>query len=107
VSVTEVPTAPIAAGSLVAGYLVARETGVRPLGGGVLAAAGIWCAKEWSRRAGPRTATTLLGVYGAAFAGAHPLAKRIGAWPAVLTSAAAAGGAAWALSDRRDRRTAS
>ena len=70
----------------------------------MLAAAGLWCAKEWSRRAGPRTATTLLGVYGAAFAGSHPLAKRIGAWPAVLTSAAAAGSAAWALSDRRDRR---
>jgi len=103
VSVTEVPTAPIAAGSLVAGYLVARETGVRPLGGGVLAAAGLWCAKEWSRRAGPHTAATLLGVYGAAFAGSHPLAKRIGAWPAVLTSAAAAGSAAWALSDRRGR----
>ena len=103
-SVTAVPTAPIAAGSLVAGYLVARETGVRPLGGGVLAAAGLWCAKAWSRRAGPRTATALLGVYGAAFAGSHPLAKRIGAWPAVLTSAAAAGAAAWALSDRRGAR---
>jgi len=101
VSVTELRTAPVAAGSLVAGYLVARETGVRPLGGGVLAAAGLWCVTAWSRRAGPRTAAALLGVYGAAFVGSHPLAKRIGAWPAVLTSAAAAGAAAWALSDRR------
>ena len=100
-SVSEVATAPIAAGSLVAGYLVARETGVRPLGGGVLVAAGLWCTKAWSRRGGPRTATALLGVYGAAFAGSHPLAKRIGAWPAVLSCSAAAGGAAWALSDRR------
>jgi hypothetical protein len=99
-----IPTAPIAAGSLVAGYLVARETGVRPLGGGVLAAAGLWCARSWSRRAGPRTATALLGVYGAAFAGSHPLAKRIGAWPAVLSSAGATGAAAWVLSDRRRAR---
>ena len=99
-----IPTAPIAAGSLVAGYLVARETGVRPLGGGVLAAAGLWCARSWSCRGGPRTATALLGVYGAAFAGSHPLAKRIGAWPAVLSSAGATGVAAWALSDRRRTR---
>jgi hypothetical protein len=96
-----VPTAPVAAGSLVAGYLVARETGVRPLGGGVLAAAGAWCARAWSRTAGPGTAAALLGVYGAAFAGSHPLAKRIGAWPAVLVAAAASGGASWALADRR------
>ena len=31
-------TAPVAAGSLVTGYLVARESGARPLGGAVLAA---------------------------------------------------------------------
>ncbi len=103
-SAAKVPTAPVAAGSLVAGYLVARATGVRPLGGGVLAAAGLWCAKAWRRRGGPRTAAALLGVYGAAFAGSHPLARRIGAWPAVLTGAAAAGLAAWALSDRRGTR---
>lgn len=97
---SEVPTAPVAAGSLLAGYLVARQTGVRPLGGGVLAAAGAWCARKWTRRAGPGRATALLGVYGAAFVASHPLAKRIGAWPAVLAAAAASGGAAWALADR-------
>ncbi len=37
-----IPTAPVVAGSLVAGYLVARETGIRPLGGAVLAAGGVW-----------------------------------------------------------------
>lgn len=41
-----VPTAPIAAGSLVGGYLVARETGVRPLGGVVLAAGGAYCTRR-------------------------------------------------------------
>ena len=97
---SEFPTAPVAAGSLAAGYLVARETGVRPLGGAVLAVAGGWCTRAWIRRAGPGTAAALLGVYAAGFAGSHPLAKRIGAWPAVLASAAASGAAAWALSDR-------
>ena len=106
-SVVGVPTAPVVAGSLVGGYLVARETGVRPLGGGVLAAAGLWCAGSWSRRSGPRTATVLVGLYAAAFACSHPLAKRIGAWPSVLTSAAAAGAAAWALSDRPSARGSS
>jgi hypothetical protein len=98
--VTDLPTAPVAAGSLVAGYLVARETGVRPLGGVVLAAAGAWCHRAWSRRAGSGTAAALLGIYGAGFAGSHPLAKRIGAWPAVLTVAAISGAASWVLADR-------
>jgi hypothetical protein len=31
----------------------------------------------------------------------HPLAKKIGAWPAVLTVAAVSAGAAWALNDRK------
>jgi hypothetical protein len=94
-------TAPVAAGSLVAGYLVARETGVRPLGGAVLLAAGAWCARAWTRRAGSRTATALTAIYVAGFAGSHPLAKRMGAWPAVLSSAAVSGAASWVLADRR------
>jgi hypothetical protein len=95
------PTAPVAASSLVIGYVVARETGVRPLGGGVLAAAGLWCARAWARQSGPGTAAALLGVYAAGFAGSHPLAKRVGAWPAVLSSAAVSGVAAWVLVDRK------
>jgi hypothetical protein len=101
--VPELPTAPVAAGSLVAGYLVARESGVRPLGGVVLAVAGAWCTRAWARRAGPATAGTLLATYLAGFAGSHPLAKRIGAWPSVLGVAAVSGAASWALVDRRSR----
>jgi hypothetical protein len=100
----DIPTAPVAAGSLVAGYLVARESGVRPLGGGVLAAAGGWCAREWSRRSGAPRAGALLGVYAAAFAGSHPLAKRIGPWRAVFAAAGVSGAAAWALCDRAGAR---
>jgi len=99
----DLPTAPVAAGSVLTGYLVARETGKRPLGGVVLAGAGAWCARSWIRRAGgPRTAA-LVGVYAAAVVLSHPLAKRIGAWPAVLVGAAASGGASWILADRGRR----
>ena len=102
---SDLPTAPVAAGSLLVGYVVARESGVRPLGGAVLAAAGAWCARAWSRRAGPATATALLGIYAAGFVGSHPLAKRVGAWPAVLGAAATAGAASWLLVDREHGRT--
>ena len=95
------PTAPIAAGSLVAGYLVARETGIRPLGGAVLAAGGAVCGREWLRTAGPVTAGALGATYLAAFGLSHPLAKRIGAWPSVLSVSAATAAAAFLAADRR------
>lgn len=96
-----VPTAPIAGGSLIAGYLVARESGVRPLGGVVLAASGTYLARRWSHDAGALAAGVLLGTYAAAFALSHPLAKRVGAWPSVIAVAALSGGASHALADRR------
>ena len=46
-----VSTAPVTAFGLVGGYLTARETGIRPLGGVVLAAAGLY-ARLWSRQSG-------------------------------------------------------
>jgi hypothetical protein len=96
----DVPTAPIAAGSLVGGYLVARETGVRPLGGVVLAAGGAYCTRRWAATSGPAAAAGLLGLYLAGFGASHPLAKKIGAWPSVLTVAALSGAAAFVVSDR-------
>lgn len=95
-----VPTAAVASGSLVAGYVVARETRVRALGGAVLIGAGAWCAQRWRERAGGGRSAALLGVYVACFGLSHPLAKRIGPWPAVLGAAAASGGASWLLADR-------
>ncbi|MGH1556279.1 hypothetical protein ACRAWF_44585 [Streptomyces sp. L7] len=59
------------------GYGVARWTKKRQLGGAVLAVA-----------------------YVAAFAGSHPLAKKVGAWPAVLGVAGAVAVASWAVADR-------
>jgi len=96
-----VPTAPIAAGSLIGGYVVARESGVRPLGGIVLAAGGAYLVRRWSHDAGTPAAAALLATYLAGFGLSHPLAKRIGAWPSVLSVAAASGGASHWLADRR------
>jgi hypothetical protein len=95
------PTAPVAAASLIAGYAVAAGTGSRPLGGLVLAAGGLWCIREWSRRNDTRTAV-ILGCAGlAAFVISHVLALAIGAWPAVLIVAAAMAIAAWLRADAR------
>jgi hypothetical protein len=96
-----IPTAPIVAASLVGGYLVARETKIRPLGGAVLAAGGLIASRQWAKTAGPVGAAVLNGVYYGSFGVSHPLAKKIGAWPAVLTVAAVSAGAAWVLSDRK------
>ncbi len=98
---SRIPTAPVVAGSLIAGYLVARETGIRPLGGVVLAAGGAWCTRSWVTTRGPATAGVLLTTYLGGFGLSHPLAKKIGAWPAVLTVAGISGTAAWVLADRR------
>lgn len=99
--VAKVPAAAVAAGGLVGGFAVARWTKKRPLGGIVLAAAGAAAAQQWRATAGGRTAAALSATYVAAFAGSHPLAKKVGAWPAVFGVAGGVGLASWALADRR------
>lgn len=74
----------VAALGLTGGFLLARRTGRRELGGALFAAAGAWCARDWYRSSGPAAATGLSALYVAAMGGSHPLAKRIGAWPSVL-----------------------
>ena len=96
----DLPTAPIAAGSLIAGFAAARYSGIRPLGGIPLALGGGWCAQEWNRRRGRETALTLGSIYLAGFVGSHPLGRRIGAWPSVLAVSAITGASTWALADR-------
>jgi hypothetical protein len=96
-----IPTAPIVAGSLLGGYLVASETKVRPLGGAVLAAGGIVAGRRWMQTGGAATTALLTGIYLGGFGASHPLAKRIGAWPAVVAAAGASAASAWALSDRK------
>lgn len=96
-----IPTAPVVASGLIGGYLVARETKVRPLGGAVLAVNGAVATREWLRHAGPVGTAALLGIYLGGFGASHPLAKKIGAWPAVLTVAGVSSAASYLLSDRR------
>ncbi|MGA8362999.1 MAG: hypothetical protein WB709_00590 [Solirubrobacteraceae bacterium] len=97
-----IPTAPVAAGTLIAGYAVAVSTGSRPLGGVVLLIGGLWCARIWMRRHGPRMAMRLVGVGLFAFVISHLLALAIGAWPAVLVVAAVMAVAAWIWADSRE-----
>jgi hypothetical protein len=104
---SSLPSSLVAATGLVGGYGVARWTGKRPLGGAVLAVAGAAAARQWRQRAGGGAAGALTAAYVAAFAGSHPLAKKVGAWPAVFGVAGAVALASWAVADRhadsRDR----
>ncbi|MDQ1038396.1 hypothetical protein QFZ75_004812 [Streptomyces sp. V3I8] len=97
----KVPAAAVAAGGLIGGYGVARWTRKRQLGGVVLAAAGAAAAQRWRQQAGGRAAGALTAAYVAAFAGSHPLAREVGAWPAVFGAAGAVALASWAVADRR------
>jgi hypothetical protein len=54
----------------------------------VLAAVGVACTTQWQKSSGSARAGALLGTYLVAFGASHPLAKKIGAWPAVGTVAA-------------------
>ena len=96
-----IPTAPVAAASLIAGFAVAVGTGSRPLGGVVLAIGGLWCIQAWARRHGRRTAVTLGCVGFGAFVVSHLLGLLIGAWPSVLLVSAVVAVVAWTQADVR------
>jgi hypothetical protein len=96
-----VPTAPIAAAGLIAGFGVADATGSRPLGGVVLAACGLACIAVWLRRDPPRVTVALTATGLVAFALSHVLADVIGAWPSVLVVSAVTAALCWRLSDER------
>ncbi|EMY33828.1 membrane protein [Arthrobacter crystallopoietes BAB-32] len=86
---------------LIGGFQTARATKNRPLGGAVLAAAGAAAFTLWKRDAGTPTASALTGTYLAAFGLSHPLAKKIGAWPAVYTVTAATAAASLVFGRKR------
>lgn len=86
--------AALAAATFLAGFGVAELTDVRVLGGLVLVAGGVLCARlALPVAGGPRTLALLALALGL-FAAAHPLGEAIGAWPAVLVAAAAVAAAA-------------
>ncbi|WP_058235169.1 hypothetical protein [Devriesea agamarum] len=99
----QVSTAAVVAVGLIGGWLTARETGMRPLGGVLFGAAGLWAARSWHARGGPAAAGLLGAGYLAAFGLSHPLAKKIGPWPAVLVVSNTMAGATALVSDRASR----
>ena len=97
----DVSTAPLAGLGLIGGYLTARESGIRPLGGVVLGLAGLYAGRTWVARAGWPGAAALSVIYLGGFGASHPLAKKVGAWPAVLGVAAVSAAASYVVADRR------
>ena len=99
-STSTLATSVLAAGGLLGGFAVARQTGNRQLGGAVLAAVGVACTTSWNASSGPKVAGALLGTYLFGFGASHPLAKQIGAWPAVCVAAGATAAASVVLTSR-------
>ncbi|MDO4920169.1 hypothetical protein [Kocuria sp.] len=95
-----VPSAALVTAGLIGGYGLARATGVRALGGVALAACGVAAGRTWLASAGPATTAGLSTLYVAGFGLSHPLAKKLGAWPSVLTVTAVNAAASWALVDQ-------
>jgi hypothetical protein len=98
---TKVNTAVVTALGLVGGWVSARESGIRPLGGVLLGAAGAWAARTWLKRDGTAVAVGLTALYVAAFGVSHPLSAKIGAWPSVIAVTAITAGTAHLVSDRK------
>ncbi|MDQ0991131.1 hypothetical protein QFZ74_002359 [Streptomyces sp. V3I7] len=98
----DIPTSLLAAGGIVGGYSVSRLTGIRPLGGAVLAVVGVVAARQWRDTVSEPVALALSAAYTGAFALSHPLAKKIGAWPAVLGLAGAMGVVSYVVADRAE-----
>lgn len=96
-----IPTAPVVAASLVGGYAVARYSKNRKLGAAVLGVGGVYAKTEWMKTSGPVTTAVLSGIFYGGFGLSHPLAKKIGAWPSVLTVAGVAAASAYVLNDRK------
>lgn len=95
-----VPTAVLAAGTLVLGFAVGEVTGVRALGGVVLLLGVAWCAARSVRAAGALRVGAVVALGAVCFVGSHVLADGIGAWPSVVLAAAVLAGGTALLVDR-------
>lgn len=94
----------MAAAAFLAGFGVAELTGVRAIGGLVLLAGGAWCVRAAYRLAGGPATVALVVVALALFVVSHLLGDVIGAWPAVVLSAALVGVLAAAILARAQSR---
>jgi hypothetical protein len=95
---SKVPTSMLTSAGLIGGFAVAQAT-KRHLGGLVAATAGAAAWESWRRNVGVGRACVLGAIYLAALGGSHPLAKKIGAWPSVLSVAALTAAAAHYFGD--------
>lgn len=93
------PTSPVVAASLIGGYSIGRLTGIRALAGVGLAVGGVLAGREWLKQ-GPAKTVALSVSFLGAFGLAHPLAKRVGTWPAVFIAAGLAAGITALVADR-------
>ncbi|WP_197711280.1 hypothetical protein [Cellulomonas sp. WB94] len=101
-SISRMPTAAVAGLSLVVAFAAADLTGVRPLGGLVLVAGGLWCVVR-SRAAGWWRLVVVVLLALGLFVASHPLGRVIGAWPAVLLAGPLLAAATYGLVDRGSR----
>lgn len=97
--VRRLPTALVAAVTLVVGFAAAQLSGVRAVGAGVLLAGVAWCVAREARRTAWWRLGAVVVVGGACFVASHALADALGDWPAVLTAAALLAVVTWALVD--------
>jgi hypothetical protein len=79
----------VSAAGLLGGFALGHVTGRRDLAGAAFGLASVWSARRWATTEGPGTAAALTGASVAAMGVAHPLARRVGPWPAVLLVTAA------------------
>ncbi|WP_417215454.1 hypothetical protein [Arthrobacter sp.] len=98
---SSISIAALTTAGLIGGFQTARSTGNRPLGGAVLAAAGAAAFASCRRDAGSGRAAVLTTTYLVGFGASHPLARKIGAWPAVYTVTGATALLALVLGRRR------
>lgn len=93
------PTWPIAVLSFICSFAVAEVTGVRPLGGMVLFAGAVWCARRWRGSIGTGRTAALLGAALVLFVVSHLLGDLFGTWGAVALISATVGALAWGVAD--------
>ncbi len=98
---SRIPTAPVAASGLIAGFAAGRYLHRRDLAGIICAAALAWCLPAWRDAAGAGGAAGLAAIYVGGLGVSHPLAKKIGGWPSVLVVSAASAAAVAVVADRR------